>query len=204
MVRKAINTLIFLFIFSLYFMSFLMIYDTFRQRKLENLEANAIDAFDKQVKVKKVTVDDIDNSNVNDGDVSYGNYTILGKIEIPKIGFSSVIIKEYTYNAMNVGVIKTYGVDLNEPGGFNLSGHNFRGRSLFMYNIYRLVDGDKIYISDVNGRQLEYTVYDVLRNVSPSDSSVYRSYDGYNVTLITCEDDGGHTRIVVKARALEG
>lgn len=61
MVRKAINTLIFLFIFSLYFMSFLMIYDTFRQRKLENLEANAIDAFDKQVKVKKVTVDDIDN-----------------------------------------------------------------------------------------------------------------------------------------------
>lgn len=203
MVKKAINTLIFLFIFSLYFMSFLMIYDTFRQRKLENLEANAIDAFDKQVKIKKVTPDNVDDNNTTDGDVSYGMYTILGKIEIPKIGFNSVIIKEYTYNAMNVGVIKTYGVELNEPGGFNLSGHNFRGRSLFMYNIYRLKDGDKIYITDVNGRQLEYTVYDVLRNVSPSDNSIYKSYDGYHVTLITCEDDGGKTRIVVKAKALE-
>lgn len=201
MVKKAINTLIFLFIFALYFMSFLMIYDTFRQRKLEYLEANALDAFDKQVKIKKVSVDDMDNNNTSNGDVSYGNYTILGKLEIPKIGFSSVIIKEYTYNAMNVGVIKTYGVDLNEPGGFVLSGHNFRGRSLFLYNIHRLVDGDKIYITDVNGRQLEYTVYDVSRNVSPNDASIYKTYDGYNVTIFTCEDDGGKTRIVVKAKA---
>lgn len=203
MVKKAINTLIFLFIFSLYFMSFLMIYDTFRQRKLENLEANAIDAFDKQVKIKKVTPENIDENTTTDGDVSYRNYTILGKIEIPKIGFNSVIIKEYTYNAMSVGVIKTYGVELNEPGGFIISGHNFRGRSLFMYNIYRLTDGDKIYISDVNGRQLEYTVYDVIRNANPSDASLYKTYDGYNVTLMTCEDDGGKTRIVVKAKALE-
>ena len=66
MVKKSINILIFLFIFSLYFVSFLLIYDTFRQRKLENLEANAIDAFDKQVKVKKVTVDNIDDGNTID------------------------------------------------------------------------------------------------------------------------------------------
>lgn len=202
MVKKAINILIFLFIFSLYFVSFLMIYDTFRQRKLEKLEANAIDAFDKQVKVEKVTPSNM-GDNTSNGDVSYGNYTILGKIEIPKIGFNSVIIKEYTYYAMNVGVIKSYGSELNEPGGFILSGHNFRGRSLFMYNIYRLSDGDKIYITDTNGRQLEYTVYDVIRNADPSDDNLYRTYDGYHVTLMTCEDDGGKTRIVVKAKALE-
>ena len=200
MIRKAINILIFLFIFSLYFVSFLMIYDTFRQRKLEGIEANALDTFDKQVKVEKVTKDDAGDYSGN-GDVSYGSYTILGKIEIPKIGFTSVIIKEYTYNAMSVGVIKSFGVDLNEQGGFILAGHNFRGRSLFMYNIYRLVDGDKIYITDVNGRQMEYTVYDVLRHVSPSDGNLYKNYDGYHVTLMTCEDDGGLSRIVVKARA---
>jgi LPXTG-site transpeptidase (sortase) family protein len=177
-----------------------MIYDTFRQRKLEGLEANAIDAFDKEVKVDRVTKDDIGEND--GGDISYGSYTILGKIEIPKISFTSVIIKEYTYRAMSVGVIKTYGVDLNEQGGFMLSGHNFRGRSLFMYNIHRLTDGDKIYITDTAGRQMEYTVYDVLRNVSPSDENLYRTYDGYHVTLTTCEDDGGKTRIVVKARAM--
>lgn len=199
MVKKSINILIFLFIFSLYFVSFLMIYDTFRERKLKALENGAIDTFDKQVKVKEVNTDDM--GNTYNEDLSYRNYTILGKIEIPRIGFTSVIIKEYTYNAMSVGVIKSYGVDLNEPGGFIISGHNFRGRSLFMYNIYRLTDGDKIYITDASGRKLEYTVYDVLRNVSPTDSSLYKKYDGYNVTLITCEDDDGQSRIVVKGRA---
>ena len=199
MVKKAINILIFLFIFSLYFISFLMIYDAFRERKLDSLESSALDEFDKQVKVKKVSNDTPESTDSST--LSYRNYTILGKIEIPKIGFTSVIIKEYTYNAMSVGVIKSYGADVNAPGGFVLSGHNFRGHSLFMYNIYRLTDGDKIYITDTNGKRMEYTVYDVLRNVSPSDTSLYKKYDGFNVTLITCEDDGGKSRIVVKARA---
>lgn len=197
MVKRAINILIFLFIFSLYFVSFLMIYDTFRERKLKSLENDAIDAFDKQVKVEEVSNED----NTYNEDLNYGNYTILGKIEIPKIGFTSVILKEYTYTAMSVGVIKSYGVDLNEEGGFIISGHNFRGRSLFMYNIYRLVDGDKIYITDTSGRRMEYVVYDVGRYVSPTDSSIYKKYDGYNVTLITCEDDDGQSRIVVRGKA---
>jgi LPXTG-site transpeptidase (sortase) family protein len=177
-----------------------MLYDTFRERKLDNLENSAIDEFDKQVKTKEVSTEDLGGSNYS-GSLSYNNYTILGKIEIPRIGFSSVIIKENTTNAMDLGVIKSYGVNLNEKGGFVLSGHNFRGRSLFMYNIYRLTDGDKIYITDGQGRKLEYTVYEVSRNVDPTDASLYKSYDSYNVTLITCEDDGGKTRIVVKARA---
>lgn len=199
MVKKAINILIFLFIFSLYFISFLMIYDTFREKKLKELENGAIDAFDKQVKIQEKKNEE--PTNTYDENLSYRNYTILGKVEIPKIGFTSVIIKEYTYNAMSVGVIKSYGVELNEPGGFVLSGHNFRGRSLFMYNIYRLAEGDKIYITDTSGRQMEYTVYEVLRHFSPSDASLYKKYDGYNVTLVTCEDDDGQSRIVVKARA---
>ncbi|MBQ1496599.1 MAG: sortase [Bacilli bacterium] len=198
MVKKAINILIFLFIFSLYFVSFLFIYDTFRERKLKNLETGALDIFDKQVKVQEVKNEE--QANTYDEDLSYRNYTILGKVEIPKIGFTSVIIKEYTYSAMSVGVIKSYGVELNEPGGFVLAGHNFRGRSLFMYNIYRLVEGDKIYITDTSGRKMEYTVYEKIRYYSPSDASIFRKYDDYNVTLITCED-GGQSRIVIKARA---
>lgn len=198
MVKKAINILIFLFIFSLYFVSFLMIYDTFRERKLKGLENDALDQFDKQVKIQD-SPDVV--GNVETETVSYGRYTILGKIDIPKVGFTSVIIKEYTYNAMNVGVIKSYGADLNEPGGTVFVGHNFRGRSLFMYSINRLSNGDKIYITDTSGRKMEYTVYEVLRNVNPSDTSLYKEYDGFNITLITCEDDDGKSRIVVKARA---
>ena len=201
MVKKSINALIFLFIFSLYFVSFLMIYDTFRERKLVGMESNALDVFQNEIKNKEVDPTPTENnSGGGGGGISYASYTILGSIDIPKIGFSSIILKEFTYDAMNVGTIKSFGSELNEPGGFVIVGHNFRGRSLFMYNVHRLVGGDKIYITDTSGRQVEYTVYEVLRYVAPDDISSYTTYDGLHATLITCED-GGKTRIVVKASA---
>ena len=201
MVKKSLNILIFLFIFSLYFVSFLMIYDTFRERKLAGIEGNALDVFEKEIKNKETTPEP-DNANTGGGGggISYQSYTILGSIDIPRIGFSSIILKEFTYDAMNVGTIKSFGSELNEPGGFVISGHNFRGRSLFMYNVHRLVGGDKVYITDATGRQIEYTVYEVLRYVSPDDTSSYTTYDGLHVTLVTCED-GGKTRVIVKAKA---
>lgn len=197
MVKKLINVLIFAFIFFLYFISFLLIYDTFRERKLKSLEGSALDKFDKVVKINKkeqdVSVDEEPQQ------IDYSGYTILGKIEIPSISFTSVIIQEYTYSAMNIGVIKTYGVSLNEPGGFVIAGHNYRGRSVFMYNIKNLSAGDKIYITDTSGVKLEYTVYETLREVDENDASYFNNYDGYNVTLVTCENSG-KSRIVVKAK----
>jgi len=202
MIKKSLNILIFLFIFSLYFVSFLMIYDTFRERKLVGIEDNALDIFEKEIKNKDTNPEPTSDSTGGGGGsgISYQSYTILGSIDIPKIGFSSIILKEFTYDAMNVGTIKSYGTDLNEPGGFVISGHNFRGRSLFMYNVHRLVGGDKFYITDTSGRQIEYTVYEVLRYVSPDDTSSYTTYDGLHATLVTCED-GGKTRVIVKAKA---
>ncbi|MBR3117232.1 MAG: sortase [Bacilli bacterium] len=200
MVKKSLNFLIFMFIFSLYFFSFLMIYDTFRERKLVSLESDALDVFENEIKNQETNPTTEETGGGESGGIAYQSYTILGSIDIPKIGFSSIILKEFTYDAMNVGTIKSFGSELNEPGGFVIVGHNFRGRSLFMYNVHRLVGGDKIYITDTSGRQVEYTVYEVLRYVAPDDISSYTTYDGLHATLITCED-GGKTRIVVKASA---
>lgn len=192
--KHFINIAIFLFIFSLYFFTFLMIYDNFRERKLNSQAKNALELFEEKIDVKK------EDSTQNHGtNISYNGYTILGRIEVPKVGFNSVILKEQTYAAMNIGTIKTYGVDLNEQGGFVISGHNFRGRSQFFYSILYLKSGDKIYITDVNGRRFEYSVYSVSRYVSPNDTSYLTWIDGYHVTLVTCED-GGKSRIVVKAK----
>lgn len=197
MVKKLINVLIFAFIFFLYFISFLLIYDTFRERKLKSLEGSALDKFDKVVKINKKEPDAPVEEEAQP--IDYSGYTILGKIEIPSIGFTSVIIEEYTYRAMNIGVIKTHGVALNEPGGFVIAGHNYRGRSIFMYNIRNLGAGDKIYITDTSGVRLEYTVYETLREVDENDASYFNEYDGYHVTLVTCENSG-RSRIVVKAK----
>ena len=196
MVKKLINVLIFAFIFFLYFISFLLIYDTFRERKLKSLEGSALDKFDKVVKIEKKESEEVHEEAEP---IDYSGYTILGKLEIPSIGFTSVIIEEYTYSAMNIGVIKTHGVALNEPGGFVIAGHNYRGRSIFMYNIKNLGAGDKIYITDTSGVKLEYTVYETLREVDENDASYFSEYDGYHVTLVTCENSG-RARIVVKAK----
>ena len=200
MVKKITNVLIFVFIFALYVISFLMIFESFKHRKLEKLAAIALDNFDKSVKIEKVTVDDIEESTTSNYGLDYNGYTLLGKINVPKVGFYSVIIKDNTYRAMDLGVVLSYGEFLNEPGGFIISGHNFRGGANFMYRIKDLEAGDKIYITDSSGRELEYTIYEKIRNYGPEDTSIYKKYDGYHVTLVTCEN-GGQARIVIKASA---
>lgn len=195
--KKFINILIFLFIFALYLITFMMIYDNFRERKLNNQEKYALELFENKIEKKKEEIPENQTYTV-----SYKGYTILGKIEIPKAGINTVILKEHTYAAMNIGAIKTYGVDLNEKGGFVISAHNFRGKSSFFYPIRNLKNGDKINISDNKGRSMEYTVYSVSRYVEPNDTSYLVKTDDYHVTLVTCEN-GGKSRIVVKAHIVE-
>ena len=195
--KKFINILIFLFIFALYLITFMMIYDNFRERKLNNQEKYALELFENKIEKKKEEIPENQTYTV-----SYKGYTILGRIEIPRVGINTVILKEHTYAAMNIGAIKTYGVDLNEKGGFVISAHNFRGKSSFFYPIRNLKNGDKINISDNKGRNMKYTVYSVSRYVKPNDTSYLVKTDDYHVTLVTCEN-GGKSRIVVKAHIAE-
>ena len=196
--KKFINIGIFLFIFALYFMTFLMIYDNFRERKLNSQEDNALELFEERIE-KKPDEPVVEKQTYS---VNYNGYTILGRLQIPKVYIDTVILAEQTYAAMNLGVIKSYGVDLNTKGGFVLAGHNFRGSSVFIYYVHRLVSGDVITITDARGIQKNYYVYEVDRYVSPTDVSYLTSTDDYHLTIVTCES-GGKSRIIVKARASE-
>ena len=195
--KKFINISIFLFIFCLYFITFLMIYDNFRERKLNSQEKVAIELFEKKIDKKK----EEKHENQQSYTVNYRGYTILGRIQIPKVGINTVVLKEQTYAAMNIGAVVTYGVDLNQIGGTVISAHNFRGKTPFFYYIHRLKSGDTIKITDSNGIAKNYSVYEVNRYVSPNDVSYLSKIDDYHVTLVTCEN-GGKTRIVVKARGM--
>ena len=196
--KKFINIAIFLFIFALYFMTFLMIYDNFRERKLNSQENNALELFeDKITQTEQQPEDDSGSYSIN-----YNGYTIIGRLQIPKVWIDTVILAEQSYAAMNLGVIKTYGVDLNTKGGFVLAGHNFRGSSIFMYNVYRLDSGDIITITDNRGVTLNYEVYSVARYVDPTDVSYLIKTEDYHVTIVSCES-GGKSRIVVRAHVVE-
>ena len=192
--KKLLNILIFLFIFSLYFVTFLMIYDNFRERKLKNQEKYALELFNEKIEKKKEEIVEQKHTYT----VNYNGYTILGRIEIPRIGLNTVILKEHTYAAMNIGSVKTYGVDLNEKGGFVISGHNFRGRTSFFYPVIYLKANDTIRITDSKGRVMEYKVYAVNRYVSPNDTSYLVRTEDYHLTIVTCEN-GGKSRIIIKA-----
>ena len=191
--KKFINIAIFLFIFALYFVTFLMIYDNFRERKLNSREDTALELFESRIE-KKVVQEETPTYSI-----SYDGYTILGRLQIPKISLDTVILGEQTYAAMNIGVIKSYGVDLNTKGGFVLSGHNYRGSNVFIYYVHRLNSGDIITITDSSGYTMDYTVYEVDRYVSPVDVSYLTKTDDYHLTIVTCES-GGKSRIIVKAR----
>ena len=88
MFKKVMNIVIFALIFALYFVSFLMIFDSFRERKLASLEKNAIDVFDKEVKIDEKKPEENNVAST----VSYSGLTIIGKLYIPKINFNSVLL----------------------------------------------------------------------------------------------------------------
>ena len=57
--------------------------------------------------------------------------------------------------------------------------------------------GDKIYLSDLNGQEYEYVVYEKYK-VNPEDMECLKPNRMYDLTLITC-DDSNQKRWIVKA-----
>ena len=89
---------------------------------------------------------------------------------------------------------------INKVGVTILQGHNYRN-GLFFSNLSKLVNGDKVYITDASGEKVTYEVYKVFE-AEESDASYYnKDTNGLReVALSTCTDDGGIYRTVVLAK----
>lgn len=84
-------------------------------------------------------------------------------------------------------------------GNIVIAGHNYRNGKFFS-NLKKVSTGDKIKITDTNGKTLVYTVYEKYET-SPEDTEYITRNIGENVevTLVTCTDNS-KARIVVKAK----
>ena len=71
MFKRCLNVAIFIFIFSLYFVTFLMIYDTFRERKLNSMSNDALNILEKET--KKVD-EEVKEEEISATGISYSNY----------------------------------------------------------------------------------------------------------------------------------
>lgn len=122
-------------------------------------------------------------------------YKVLGKISIEKIGVEQYVLDSTEDNALEVGVGKLYGSNLNDYGNFCIAGHNYEK---IFENLSELEKGDEITITDRNS---EETIYEIkeISTVEPTDLTCLLSTDELiQITLITCEN-GGTNRLIVKA-----
>lgn len=226
--KKAYKISFFLSIFSMIVLSCVYIYAEYDRERLENSSQDLLEKVmagemveedtttapiqnalvvtmtQEQIVEENVnlnnTLQQEDKNNITSGKFtdSKGNtYSILGVINIPKINSKYPIIAETSDALLKVSVCKFWGSNPNEVGNLCLVGHNYRD-SRFFGKVPTLVVGDVVEITDLEGKTLKYSVYDIF-TVYPTDTKCTSqlTQGKKEVTLITCTDNGKQ-RVVVK------
>jgi len=154
-------------------------------------------------------VDEGNNNNASGGSSSYrddrpkyNGFATTGTIEIPKTNLKSPIIarSEYSSKALETAVVELYGPGLNQVGVTTISGHNYRNGTFFSNN-KKLNIGDRIFITDLSGKRLSYTIYDKFEaEENYSDYMVKDTQGAIEIALSTCTDDS-KARLIILAKA---
>lgn len=131
----------------------------------------------------------------------YKGFPVVGKLEMPTIRIQYPILDVITHaKAIEVSIGILYGPGVNKPGNTVIIGHNYNN-GLFFGKNKNLKIGDKIYITDIYGNKVEYTIFNKYYTPESDTSYITRKTDGkVEVTLVTC-DTTGKNRLVVCARA---
>lgn len=131
-------------------------------------------------------------------ELKYQGYNVIGLIKIPKIDLEYPIIEKTTKATMNTSISRFYGGEINEYGNVSLAGHNNYSGTMFGKN-KNLSIKDKIFLTDLTGRTIEYEIYEIF-TTDPNDTSILETKDEKvrEVTLITCKN-GRSERLIIKA-----
>lgn len=128
--------------------------------------------------------------------LTYKGYNVVGKIEIPKTDVSYVILDKVTPKSLETSIGFMYGAGINQVGNSVLAGHNFRNGTFFSNN-KRLTEGDKIYITDMQGNKVTYEIYKKYTTDANDFSYATRDTKGKReISLTTCTDDTRNRLII--------
>lgn len=139
------------------------------------------------------------NNNSNSEGLTYKGFKVAGVIEIPKTKVKYNVLDDPSAKAMEVGITIIYGPGLNQTGNTVLAGHNYRNGTFFSNN-NKLSSGDKIYITDLSGKKVTYTIYKKYKTDPNDFSYATRNTNGKReISLTTCTDDSS-ARIIIWAK----
>ena len=180
---------------------------TFYQKfNTDKAASDAVDAFIEEVSdndnvEKGDAIDDVESTPIKSSSTKQLNgYNIVGAIEIPVTGVKYPILEKVTKNSIEAAVAVLYGPGPNQEGNTVIVGHNYRNGQFFSNN-KKLNNGDKVYITGMDGKRLSYTIYDKFETTAEDTSFYTRSTNGAReVTLSTCTDNG-KMRIIIFAKA---
>jgi LPXTG-site transpeptidase (sortase) family protein len=88
---------------------------------------------------------------------------------------------------------------LNKVGNTVIIGHNYRNGTFFGSN-KKMNEGDKVYITDLSGNRVEYTIYS--KYITPQADYSYAQRDTAGkreITLVTCHSNNKY-RLILCAR----
>lgn len=139
------------------------------------------------------------NTIINVAGAKYKGYEVVGSIQIPKTNIKYPVVDTIEPYAIAVAVTAIYGPGLNEVGNTVLVAHNYRNGTFFSNN-KKLAVGDKIYITDSIGREVEYTIYNTYLTSDTDFSYATRNTGGKReISLSTCTNESSK-RLVIWAK----
>ncbi|WP_338851979.1 class A sortase [Clostridium perfringens] len=169
-----------------------------RKYSVENLEINDI----KKNKEMPASFDfdnvkEIDSKSVFIEQYKNKELPTIGGIAIPSVGINLPIFKGLSNEALIYGAGTMSKDQVMGKGNYSLASHHTKNPELLFTPLEKVKIGEKIYLTDLEN----IYVYDITSNQKVSPDSVYvlDEIPGKNiVTLVTCGESEGITRIVVQ------
>ena len=192
-------------------------YKYYESNAMKSNSEDFVDSFLNDTNANKDNNTDTDNNDdwdinveggTNNGSSSsaeapkYNGFAVAGTIEIPATNLKCPIISrtDYSKASLETSVVEIYGAGLNQVGNTTIAGHNYRNGNFFSNN-KKLNIGDKIYITDLTGKRLSYTIYNKYEaDENEADYMTRDTQGATEISLSTCTDDS-KARLIIWAKA---
>ena len=150
----------------------IIIFKVYKSKNLASDAELAATAFQQRIKLDdgntvgdKKDITGIDGTNIAVGNetiaadsTKYKGFDVVGTIEIPTIQIKYPVLEKLSKKSLETSVVLLYTAQgLNEPGNTVIIGHNYRNSTMFS-KVQNLKEGNLIYITDKQGRKMEYEV----------------------------------------------